>query len=253
METTTEMEKERTEDVLGFGMPAESLKTIVRLLSDSVGTDKILITANEKAIRFAGVDRDNVSLACVYVNMKDLRNPRVSGPQAFAIEPDRLRLAFKPMKKDQLISFTRKENKVRLNVGDFLNIFDTAHDEVVFRLPEIDYPKGGLVDAKQLHEAMETMGEVSDRIYFQTEENRLVMSAKENGETVVEQRLSLAKNSFDDGIKVIVNTKRLRQTVKAIKDSEEIMLRYRTNHPMKISFRSGILTGYMLIAPMHES
>ena len=261
---------------LAFEMDQMSLYEAMQAFTGA-GIASVLVTSANDGIRISNTNPSRTGLIVEYIDAK--RCTKYSkGDAAFGVDLKDLKGVLMHIKGK--IKFSQKYDKITMTGADgFTKTFTVSSDQIVVRIPKIDYRTGGVVDGKQFYTALSIAADMSDYVNFTADGSNVIISADRENAQEMEMPIKILKGNFkgEEGIKATYNSEMVKNLVKPIKNGD-LMLRFvtttagqtiktennqtksaageiKTAGPLKVNFKIGKngnddVRGFALLAPV---
>ncbi|MEM0133670.1 MAG: hypothetical protein QXU18_00365 [Thermoplasmatales archaeon] len=267
METTEYAEKAKMEERVAFEIEQNAFRGLVKMLA-RLGSEMILFSASDRALRLFAVNEDHAMLVMGYINRESFRKYEISNEHAFAIDVKDLNSVLALSDKKSMVHFSKIGEKIHMESDDgFSQEFTISLEGTTIRVPGIQYEHGVLVSLKGLTETATYADDVGSDIIKLLKDRNVLAVTFNRGKTLLEKNLEIEREKdtklIADGVFGTYSPEYLKSALKGMYQlcgDVPVMVRMNMDGkemaPLKISFRADInadnnkaIRGYALIAP----
>lgn len=216
---------------------------------------EVKIRVNEFGLSIVAIDPSNVSMAALKVPRSSFSEFEADN-ETLGVNLDSLTKILKRCTKTGSLILEKNNNNLEIKIDDkikrafSLNLIEIEGGDKEFPT-HLEFATSVTMDSQELIDSIDDCAVVSDACSFRTEEGKFIIEAKETNS---------AKSEFKENISITGENSKsrysleyLQKFMKAGKSFKDTELHFAEDHPIKIDFKSDVVSVSFLLAPRIET
>jgi len=230
------------------------LSKAIDLISELV--TEVRLKVGEFGMSISAMDPANVSMVSLKVP-KSAFKEFVVDEEILGVNLDNLKKVLRRCGKTSELVLERNENNLEIKIEDkirrvfSLNLIEVEGEDKEFPA-HLEYSSNVTIESQDLIDSIEDCSVVSDACSFIIEEGKFVVEAKETNSARSEFSSDEVKIEAEN-CKARYSLEYLQKFLKAGKTFKETYLHFANDHPLKIDFKSEVVSLSFLLAPRIET
>ena len=226
----------------------------IDLISELVLEVKIKI--NEFGLSKVAIDPANVSMVSLKMPKSSFKEFE-SGEETLGVNLENLKKILKRCSKNAQLILEKEENKINITIEDkifrkfSLNLIEVESEDKEFP-SHLEYSSVVEINSQDLIDSIEDCAIISDACSFIVENSKFIVETKDINSARAEFSSDEVEMKAED-CKARYSIDYLQKFLKAGKTFEKTNLNFANDHPLKIDFKSPIISLSFLLAPRIET
>ena len=227
---------------------------VVSIISELVL--EVRIRVNTSGITITAIDPANVSMILFNLPSSSFTQFEVEQEEVLGVSLESLKAVLRRIKAGSVLTITREENELKLLIIDKVRReFNLALIEVESEekpIPHLEFTSKIEMNSVDFSEAIEDAGVVADSASFISAPDKFVIAAKGS--------LNSFRSEFTDEVNITAEEAKskysleyLQKMIKGTKLSEKTIINFSNDYPLRLDFRTSLLSLSFILAPRVEN
>lgn len=217
---------------------------------------EVRIKVNEFGLSIVAIDPANVSMVSLKVPKSSFKEFD-SGKEELGVNLENLKKVLRRAGRNSELILEKNENSIIINIEDkikrtfTLNLIEIEGEDKEFP-SHLEYSSKVEMEPSSLSDSIDDCAIVGDSCSFKTIEGKFIVEAKETDSAKTEFSSDEVKIEGEDSLSKY-SLEYLQKFMKAGKSFDKVILNFANDHPLKLDFKSNVVSLSFLLAPRIET